>query len=637
MLAFSISNNLLPSILAGILISGVVKALEASTSSCALLNRFPPPQLKTQSPASDPVLSRYLKDFTAAFDEFSGNSSLAGYNTSHTSFSIIIAHPNHNEQTTGGPIWQYHYTSEITDPRGTKDVTSDTRFRVGSVSKLITMVGVVKAGLHLDSSIVKYLPELKSKGHHTGMRKWEDVTVRSLGSHLAGVQRDFGWTELSAFDTSTKLPGRNVLYQNLGLPPLDDKEFPQCEFPPYYPQTCSEKQLLEIVSSQPPVVPPFSQPIYSNTAFALLAYAVERVKKTSFEKFLQKEVFAPLNMTRTSFSQKVKDSDGSIPPIPNSWGYDTAAQTPGGGLYSTSSDLAKLLLALLPSVQNKKPLFKPHPVAATKFLLPSSLVPSTNNFFLGAPWEIYRPEANHGGLTIYTKSGSLQAYSAQTVLIPEYDIVMSIVTSGDGIADLLLDKILRYLDDGKEKGFIVGGFGEIAKRETAENYDGVYVSWNKQLNSTIELQTDRGSASGGIIVSNWVSNGTNFLDTLAFIRGLGGAADIVARLYPVDLFGTVVDLAVAPTGKVRKEEWKLVVEIKEQPSTDTPESGQYRSHLDGVCFTFSLAELGGRWGDEALSRFVIFRSETHEKSNGTNLGREIIALEIPALRVVMKK
>lgn len=52
------------------------------------------------------------------------------------------------------------------------------------------MVGVVKAGLDLDASIVKYIPELKCRNNTVGERAWEEVTVRSLGSHLAGVQRD---------------------------------------------------------------------------------------------------------------------------------------------------------------------------------------------------------------------------------------------------------------------------------------------------------------------------------------------------------------------------------------------------------------------------------------------------------------
>lgn len=58
------------------------------------------------------------------------------------------------------------------------------------MSKLLTMVAVVKAGLDLDASIVKYIPELKHKSNAVGGRTWEEVTMRSLGGHLAGIQRD---------------------------------------------------------------------------------------------------------------------------------------------------------------------------------------------------------------------------------------------------------------------------------------------------------------------------------------------------------------------------------------------------------------------------------------------------------------
>ena len=392
------------------------------------------------------------------------------------------------------------------------------------------------------------------------------------------------------------------------------------------------------------MVPPFSQPIYSNTAYSLLAIAIERVKSTSFEKFMQKEIFTPLNMTRSSFLKLAKDSEGSIPPFPSAWGGEiytlTGSQSAGASLYSTSSDLSKLLLSLLPSVQNKKPIFQPHPIAADKFLLPASLVPSTNTFVLGAPWEIFRPEANHGGLTIYTKSGALLGYNAQTVLIPEYDLTMTITVSGEAAADLFLIEILSYLDDGKEKGLLVGGFGEVARREAKEAYDGNYVSETKKLNSSIELSTEKNGSSGGIIVSSWVSNGSNFLDTLAILRGYtGGAADVDARLYPVDLYGVVETEALTPGGKlskVRKEEWKMTVETKQTPPTTTEgpaESGKWRTHFEGVCFTFSSADLSAaRWGDENLSRVVIWRSEATASQRG-----KIIAVEIPALRVVLRK
>lgn len=170
-----------------------VKSQEPNDPACPLLNHFPPPHLQRYAPTTDPILGSYLKNLTNAFDTFSSNSSVAGYNTTQTSFSILISHPNYNEKTATGPIWQYHHTAQVNDPRSTKKVTSDTVFRVASVSKLLTMVGVTKAGLNLDASIVKYIPELRGKGKK-GKRSWEEVTVLSLGSHLAGIQRDCTYT-----------------------------------------------------------------------------------------------------------------------------------------------------------------------------------------------------------------------------------------------------------------------------------------------------------------------------------------------------------------------------------------------------------------------------------------------------------
>jgi len=174
-----------PSIKGSILLTISVAASLVSSSACPPIAHFPPPRLLDKSVKDHPVLGSYLKNLTQLFDSFSSNSTLAGYNTTHTSFSIQITNPNHREDD---PIWEYHYTAVDVDPRGTKKVTPNTQFRVGSVSKLLTMIGVLKASIGLEESIVKYIPELKN--FKRGGKSWDDITIKALGSHLAGVQRD---------------------------------------------------------------------------------------------------------------------------------------------------------------------------------------------------------------------------------------------------------------------------------------------------------------------------------------------------------------------------------------------------------------------------------------------------------------
>ncbi|KAF8473245.1 beta-lactamase/transpeptidase-like protein [Kalaharituber pfeilii] len=552
----------------------------------------------------------------------------------------MLAHPNHNEDQ-GKPLWEYHYTADLFDARGTRHVGRDTVFRVASLSKLVTMVGAVKAGLDLDASIVQYIPQLKREKNKKGMRRWEDVTVRSLGSHLSGVQTGFGYNEITALLVSLGHASEELV--NLGFPPLPETEFPSCEFLPSHPQKCSTDELLKILSSESPAVPPFSQPIYSNPSFALLALAIESATSMSFEKFMQEHVFHSLGMYATTFSFPGNDSVGSIPPTPNLWGIDFGTLTPGGGLYSTTSDYTKLLLSLLPSHQNRKPIFEPHPLVATKFLLPSSMVPSTNTLLLGAPWEIFRPASNKGGLTIYTKAGGIQGYTTMAAIIPEYDLALTVFVSGDPVADVIFDTIIGHLDDGKEKGILVGGFGEVAKRETKRDYDGEYAAPPSSLNSSMTLVTDMDGRTG-IRVQSWISNGTDFANLAIFLGISGSAQDIEARLYPVDLFGTIskVSLKTGYEGtqvKVRKEVWSMVVVRKNSVTSPlervhSTQTGIWRGPRDDACFTFAEVENTGKHGGESISRILVWREEIGRDSKKQG---EVLGIEIPALRVFLAK
>jgi len=61
-----------------------------------------------------------------------------------------------------------------------------------------------------------------------------------------------------------------------------------------------------------PVVPTYHTPIYSNTAFQILAYAIENITKTSFSKLVQDELLKPLKLSRTFSSPPLNDSNAAV-------------------------------------------------------------------------------------------------------------------------------------------------------------------------------------------------------------------------------------------------------------------------------------------------------------------------------------
>lgn len=77
-----------------------------------------------------------------------------------------------------------HYTATVLNSSGVDHVDGNTVYRVLSVTKAFTELAVLlEAASSLDMPIGSYVPELNRAD-------WEGVTLRLLGSQLAGVPRD---------------------------------------------------------------------------------------------------------------------------------------------------------------------------------------------------------------------------------------------------------------------------------------------------------------------------------------------------------------------------------------------------------------------------------------------------------------
>ncbi|GEM_PF-2430880 len=151
---------------------------------------------------------------------------------------------------------------------GKKELVSlNTRFFVGSVSKLITATGVVKAieqgYLKENVDIAEYAPDL-----HFSRNFSDPITIKNLLSHTSGI-------DLTSIGRKTKVPEE--------LPDL--KDF-----------------LREFLPSQ--VLPPNKEMLYCNQAVALSAYLVENVTGSSFHEYLKNNIFSPLQMGNSTFEYR---------------------------------------------------------------------------------------------------------------------------------------------------------------------------------------------------------------------------------------------------------------------------------------------------------------------------------------------
>jgi len=123
----------------------------------------------------------------------------------------------------------------------------------------------------------------------------------------------------------------------------------------------TRNELLKAAFTTPLAADPVTRAQYSDIGFIILGLALERLADESLDRFCQREIFAPLAMTTTTFNPPA-ELRAKIPPTSDHRSfrqriiqgevYDENASVLGGvaphaGLFSTAADLAKFAQAML--------------------------------------------------------------------------------------------------------------------------------------------------------------------------------------------------------------------------------------------------------------------------------------------------
>ena len=225
-----------------------------------------------------------------------------------------------------------------------------TMFRPGSISKLFTWTAVMQlveqGKLDLDKDVNEYL-DFKIPARSDG-----PITLRNIMTHTAGYEEQI----------------KNIITENPDTP-----------------------DFVTLLKRWMPnrVFDAGTTPAYSNYATSLAGYIVERVSGEPFFDYMDKHVFAPLEMNHSSFRQPLPKD---LVPL-MSTGYATASEpakkfemvgpAPAGSLSSPGEEMAHFMIAHLQNGEYKGNRILKEETAKQMHDSPLTLLPPLNRMELG--------------------------------------------------------------------------------------------------------------------------------------------------------------------------------------------------------------------------------------------------------------
>ncbi|MEI6309321.1 MAG: serine hydrolase domain-containing protein [bacterium] len=290
-----------------------------------------------------------------------------------------------------------------------KAATTETLYCIGSVSKMLATISVMKlveqGKVKLDDPLVKYLPDFSMLSPEC-----RDITVRMLINHSSG----FGGSD----------------YRNGFLSA---------------PYSGYAEQVQAALKGERLKHEPGYLNVYCNDGFTMVEILVKALTGQSYPEFVRQEILAPLGMNNSRYALKTEDL------LPGSYAESYIGGqlvTPefisiyaSGGLYSTPSEMGRLAMMLMNGGA----------LGATRILSPTSVaqmgVDQTIGAFNPLPSEFTRyglgwdtvtePGMKAVGIKGWYKNGGTLAYTAEFHVLPEERLAVIVLTDHSGGAQAL--------------------------------------------------------------------------------------------------------------------------------------------------------------------------------------------------------
>lgn len=303
--------------------------------------------------------------------------------------------------------------------------TPNTVYLIGSTFKAMSTVALLqqmeKGKFKLDDRVNDYLTDFKIQGEDPQ----HPVTFRHLLTHTSGLPGDFG-----------------------GFPVWGDSMPPSLE--DYL------RKSLKVTK------PPMTSVVYSNMAYTLIGYLVQKFSGVPYKQYIQEQIFTPLEMTSTAFEPR-PDMDERLS-VPYTVDAKTGSQVPAvrvrasvwpaGIVYGTVLNQANWLIANL-----NGGVFKEKRIISEQTM--EQMFTRQYDQFKGGIEGIWGNETAGFGLTWWSQvrdgdryiahSGSVAGYTAFLLGNRDHKIGFAILTNGNRahphlfkLADRAIDLVKKY-------------------------------------------------------------------------------------------------------------------------------------------------------------------------------------------------
>lgn len=166
-------------------------ALLAAGAQAQLNNFYPCPVGSATYPkptgiANASIIQAAIKNTTSVVEQAL---SAGLIDNEETAFSLLAFSTSDPDST---PFYTYHRTPPIlaNTTVGVKEVNSNTVYRLGSISKIITVYTLLVADgfKNFQSTINQFVPRLSGHGtEEITSTDWDDITLQALASHMGGI------------------------------------------------------------------------------------------------------------------------------------------------------------------------------------------------------------------------------------------------------------------------------------------------------------------------------------------------------------------------------------------------------------------------------------------------------------------